>query len=272
MKLAIWDIEPAEFLVSGITQGMVSQPFDVERHNQYDCAAFLRNGRVDAALLPVITILRHTDEFDVLPAVALSSWTYPYARIILPNGFEQAIRTLVFDPVYEQEAIISQVILGEHYGAAPKVIPRDGIAADDIEHIEADAILLVQKDITRLPAGVMSIDVGQEWSELANYPMVEGMFATRKGEATPDVIRSIRDSVLYAEEHKETWMASRMMSEPAAAFFSESLRVRFDDLVIASLTEFRYQLYYRDVLDEIPDIPVAVLEEDEDGEDEIPLL
>lgn len=272
MQLAIWNYPPAEFAVSGFTSGWVPPPFEIVRHTIPECVQLLAAGRVDVAMVPTLTLLRDPDAYDVLPAVALSSWSYPYARLVLRHGLQGEIERLAFNPVAEQEAFLARLVLKEHYQRQPVMVPLEGASHLDLLRSDADAALIVGVDAPLLHSDALWLDLGQEWYELANYPMVWGFFATRKGEATPAVIRAIRNNVDAAEEQRALWVRAQETSAVLHAFFAEGLRLRFDDLVIASLTEFKQYLFYERVFEEMPDLPFVFLDENNDEGGADPLL
>lgn len=277
VRLAIWDTLPAEFFVSGLTAGNVQLPvaLEVERCPAPEALTRLLNGDVDVALVPTLDVLLHNDEVDALPAVALSSWKYPYARIVLRQGFLQ-VNSLALDPRYAQEAFIAQVVLQEHYGQTPQPIAYEGATRDELLGGEEDACLLIGNDVPALQTGALTLDLGQEWYELANYPMVWGLFAVRKGEGNPLLVKTLRRLAKAAEARREVWAQTREMMPELHEYFLENLRLRFDDLVMASLTEFREYLFYFQITDEVPDLPLYTIPEDEEDEeedeDEVPLL
>lgn len=272
MDLAIWNEPPAEFIVSGLASGAVSSPLEVQRAAPRECKRLLDAGLVDVALLPTLSVLRDTEGYDVLPAVALSSWSYPYARLVLKAGLSEPVRHIAFDPQYAQEAFLAHLVLGEHYGARPRFVPYDAPSHEELLSAEEDAALLVGSDVPTLQTEALSLDLGQEWYELANYPMVWGLFATRKGLATPEMIHALREAAEAAEEHRAVWVQAQETLPDLHSFYREDLRVRLDDLAVASLTELRQHLFYYDVLDEVPELPLVALQEEDEDEDDQPLL
>lgn len=277
VRLAIWDMLPAEFFVAGLVTGTARLPvaFEVERCPASEALQRLCNEHVDVALVPTLDVLLHNDKVDALPAVALSSWKHPYARIVLRQGFTQ-ISSLALDPCYAQEAFIAQVILQEHYGQTPQPIAYEGATRDELLSGEEDACLLVGQDVPTLQPGALTLDLGQEWYELANYPMVWGLFAVRKGEGNPLLVKALRQLARAAEAQREVWAQTREMPPELYEYFLENLRLRFDDLAMASLTAFREYLFYFQITDEVPNLPLYTIPEDEEDEeedeDEVPLL
>lgn len=275
MKLAIWDHPPAEFIASGFTSGAVASPFEIMRMRPEECAARLIQGQVDVALLPMMMVWQGAEGFDVIPGVALSTWKYPFARIALKGGLKSPPRNIVYDRRATQERLVARVVLQEHYGFSPTFRAQEGLAPRELLATDADAALLVGNDVPGLQSEHMLLDLGQEWFELVNYPMVWGLFAARKDTLAPEAVQSIIKAVQAAEAQRSLWIQAREMQANLHEFYSDDLRVRFDDLAVASLTEFKEYLFYYDVLDEIPDMNFADIpeeEEEENSDDQMPLL
>ena len=268
MHLAIWDAPPAEFIVSGFTSGAVEAPVEIERESAREATRLLTDGLVDVALLPTLTILRDLKAYDVLPAVALSTWRYPYARLVLRNALGKPIHRVAFDPQYAQEALVTRIILQEHYRIEPAFLPLPSPLPEELLAADADAALLVGQGVPALHTDRLVLDLGQEWYELSNYPMVWGLFAARKGTATPEMIRALRASAGAAEAQRGLWIRSQEAPPTLHAFYQDDLRVRLDDLAVASLTELRQYLFYYDILDEVAEIPFVAIQDDEGDEAE----
>ena len=68
-------------------------------------------------------------------------------------------------------------------------------------------------------------------------------------------------------------LQAREMPPALHTFYTEGLRLRLDDLATASLTEFRQYLYYYNVTEDLPELPLYELPDDwEDDPKETPLL
>lgn len=271
MRVALPDILSAEPLVSVLEAEGVA----VGRGPSHEALGLLLDGSVDVALVPTLTALRRVADVDVMPGVALSTWDYPFARVVLKNGFERPVRTLAVDPAYAQEAFLAHLLLTEHYGQTVELVahPHPGLAALETH----DAVLAVGNDAALLHAQMpdaVVLDLGQEWYELANYPMVWGLFVTRKGEAEMRWRQTLLAAVKTVEEQQALWLRAREMPEVLHAYFAESVRFRFDDLAVAGLTELRDYLFQRGALEEVSDLPIAELpdEDDDEASPEGPLL
>lgn len=268
MDLAIWDYPPAEFLVSGFTSGAVENPFQIKRYRPEECAALLVEDEVDVALLPTMLALQASNAIDVIPSVGLVSWAYPYARLVWKGGLHEFPETIAYDRRVAQERIVSRIILHEHYELDPTFVPYDDHSPQDLLDTEQDAALLVGPNVPSLQPEGFTMDIGREWYELTNYPMVWGLYVTKRDRATDETIESLIASAEAAEENRAVWIQAQETTATLNEFYREDLRTALDKLAIASLTEFRKYLFYYDVTEDIPDLPLVHLDEDEEEEEE----
>lgn len=266
MRLAIWNTPSAEFFLAGITCGAISPDLEIVRESPRVCATMLEKDLVDVALVPTLSAVRTPDLYDLVPAVALASWKYPFAQIVLRHRLGEPIRSVAFDPLYASEAVVTRLVLREHYGFETTFTPYPSPSASQLLDAPEDASLVVGNDIPFLQTDRLTLDLGQEWYELSNYPMVWGLFAARKGEGTPAMVHILREAAVAADEQRSIWVQAQETSPVLHEFFSNDLRIRLDDLAVASLTEFCHQLFYINILDEIPELPFITLAEDEPGE------
>lgn len=268
MDLAIWNYPPAEFLVSGFTSGAVDNPFDIRRYRPEECAALLVEDEVDVALLPTMMALQASKAIDVIPSVGLISWAYPYARLVWGGGLHDFPETVAYDRRAAQERVVSRIVLQEHYGVDVEFVPYEDRAPKELLEVEEDASLLAGPNVPSLRTESFDMDIGREWYELANYPMVWGLFVTKRDRASDEMIESLIDSGQAAEDNRDVWVQAQETSAPLNEFYREDLRTGIDKLAIASLTEFRKYLFYYDVTEDVPDLPFVYLDEEEEEEDD----
>lgn len=268
MDLAIWNYPPAEFLVSGFTSGAVSNPFDIKRYRPEECAALLVQDEVDVALLPTMLALQASDAVDVIPSVGLVSWDYPYARLVWSGGLHDFPETVAYDRRVAQERVLTRIVLQEHYEVDATFVPYEDRSPSGLLETQEDAALLVGPDVPSLTPEPFTIDIGKEWYELVNYPMVWGLYVTKRDRATDEIIEPLIDSAQAAEDNRDVWVQAQETSPSLNAFYREDLRTGLDKLAIASLTEFRKYLFYYDVTEDVPDLPFAYLDDEEEEEEE----
>jgi chorismate dehydratase len=241
MRLFLWETPPAEFIPAAFSPVAGRFGLEIEKLPAYACADRLLAGDADLALVPTLDVLMRADQFDVLPLLAFSTWSYPCVSLQLPGGLDEPLPRVAVDPRFAQEALVARIVLLEHYRFEPEFVPY-------ASESPSDARLVVG---TRLQEGPgLRLDLGQEWYELVNYPMVWGLFAMRKGEASPalaGVLQAVRD----------VSDAQRAERNGSKSILGEDLRLQFDDLVAASLTELRHYVLYYEAMDEVPDLPLV---------------
>lgn len=264
MELSIWNTPPAEFLVSGLTSGAVAHDFAIKQYRPEVCAARLVEGDTDVALLPTMLGLQASEAIDVVPSVGLVSWNYPFARLAWMGGLHDFPETIAYDRRVAQEKLIARIILNEHYDIDPTFVPYAHATPRRLLSADADAALLTGPEVPTLEVDAYTMDLGQQWYELTAYPMVWGVFVTRRDHLTDDVIKTLIDGAMASDEHRDVWAKAQETSDRLHAFYQESIRTGLDKLAIASLTEFRQYMFYYDATDDIPDVPFAFLDDDDD--------
>ena len=241
MQLAFWDF-PSTKCLEAAAQSLHRE---TEKHSASYCADLLRQRQVDIALLPVTTVFTAVEEFDIIPGGAVSSWGYPFARLRVHQGLQQA-KVLKSSPDQKLEEFMARVILKEHYGRQVQVI-FDGRA--DIELLPESTPLPRVDDPDIL-------DLGQEWYELAQYPMVWGVYACLKGAGNDLMTQSLIELTKEAEIVAQEW--GTRSDSPEDKFFGESLRLRLDDVTIAGLTAIREYMYYYGMTEDLVPLPIFV--------------
>ena len=252
-RLGIWDSPAVDFLVSGLAGADLDiQPVTLE---PTECVFAVQSGEVDAALVATLDVICGAEGIEVLPAVALSSWHNPYARIHLPASLETPPDRLLFEPDRSQEALIARVVLKEHYAMEPEFV---NATPDELAESK-EARLLVGRDVPGLRVDGTLLDLGEEWFEMAAYPMVWGVFVVRRGQASQSIVDHLRTMVERSETLRDQWADSKNQGESIRHFFAEDVRLRFDDLAVASITELMDHAFFHDLTDEIRDFPIARL-------------
>lgn len=253
-RLAVWEDEALAPFADALQVAANRIGVSVLRLPRVSCERGLRAGLLDAALLPAIHVLVEADEFDVYPAVAVSAWRGPHASIHLPGGLERTPGTLSCTVDVAQEAVMSRIVLKEHYGMQPAV--REVPSGEPVD-ASADAVLRVGEirsdphaELVHEEGGV-TLDLGQEWFELTNYPMVWGLFVSRAGEADSRMVPLLREAAsVVAGDEEEPVDVEEEVSDAG-------IRLRLDDMATASLTELADLLFFYRVTEEVPAVRFA---------------
>ena len=230
MHVALWDIPPADCWAAAAGH------LPVERARRP--ARLLLDGYADLALVPTTEVLRDTDSYCVLPGAALSTWSYPFARLALASGLGH-MPSIAVPPEAESEALVARIVLKEHYGIEPD-FQRSGFH---------EARLLIGRAAAAWEGE--ALDLGQEWFECAGYPMVWAVWVMRPDEATPAALEILKSFVIEAEKSALALANADGVPSVVRRFWREDLRFRLDDLAVASLTKLREYLWYYGITKEV---------------------
>jgi len=100
------------------------------------------------------------------------------------------------------------------------------------------------------------LDLGREWYELAQYPMVWAVYCCLKGKGNDEMTKLLIKITKEAEIIAQNWGARS--SSVKDRFFGEHLRLRLDDVAIAGLTTIREYMYYYGLTKEL--LPLSIFE------------
>ncbi len=203
--------------------------------------ADLKSGLADVALIPTDVAFSSSDDFDLLPAVAISSWNNPFAWLKVETGLSTKSLKIIHTEDGKLSALLSAIVLKEHYAIGATLSQQDEMPAE-MQNYE---ILSVEDGgDAEAHTDPVLLDLGQEWFEMANYPFVWALFAMRKGEADNATIEAIRDAVISIDLNRVELVSRWKDDVVMESYFLNDLRLRLDDLAVASLVELSEHLYY----------------------------
>ncbi|MDX1439063.1 MAG: MqnA/MqnD/SBP family protein [Rubricoccaceae bacterium] len=246
MRIAIWPIEALRTFAEVLRdRNVISEVIELE---PYAVRPALQAKEVDAGLVPTMDVLRSAGEFDVLPGVAFVGERSPNKVMVLSSQLD-SIGTVAFDPRYGQEALLSQIILKEHYGGKPVFKPIDPDSSVGLHQGSEDANLVSPETVTEHS---IVLDLGLEWMELTLRPMVWGLFAALRDTTDPHVAKNLRDSVAQLPPTQEARESDQLVYQ-----------FTLDGYAMDGLEEFAKHLFYHGILPEIPEISFVGLPEKE---------
>ncbi|MEM0962522.1 MAG: MqnA/MqnD/SBP family protein [Bacteroidota bacterium] len=254
MRLAVWPVAPARALADALGD-LVTETVEVEPH---DAKSALVEGRVDLALLPTLEVFKAADSQDggieSIPGVALVGERSPRRHIVVGSSLD-AIETIGFDPRDAQEALLTQLVLREHYGTqATFALATPETPLSDVLDRQSAALVSVDQPA---PAGAFVLDPGQEWLDLTLRPYPWGLLAVRAGALDPDTTQRI--------------VATVQGAGPSDALMADGVLVyqlTLDGYAVDGLDQLADYLFQTGTLSAVPDIPFAALPEPEASSDE----
>jgi chorismate dehydratase len=143
-------------------------------------AELLNEGSLDVALIPVIEYFR-SGTYRIVRDIAIAG-DGPILSVTLFSRVPWAqIRRVALDEGSRTSATLTQVLLQKRYGVTPEIVPLPMDAA--AENVNADAVLLIGDRAMRacLPGFAHAFDLGQEWHDWTDLPLVYAVWAVREG-------------------------------------------------------------------------------------------
>ena len=258
MKIAVWKNPVTYPVFKGLSDTFGQNVYQASREQ---LTTDLQSGKAQVALIPADVALANPEEFDVLPAVAVSTWNNPFALLTVDTLRSGGTLGVVHGVEGRLYALVAAIVLKEHYGTIAALTERVSLP----EEVAQDALITIplEGDVDPTSNSAVVLDLGQEWYELSNYPFVWAVFVTRKGEASPSVITTIRDTVAFLDDHRADFAAQWSKELEIEDFVLNDLRLRLDDLAIASMTELCDHMFYYGVTEEIQPVLLASLPPDD---------
>lgn len=246
MRLAVWPVAPARALATALAD-LVTEIVEVEPH---EARPALDEGGVELALLPTLEVLRAHDGLEVVPGVALAGERSPRRHLVVGSALD-AIETIGFDPRDAQEALLTQLVLREHYGSDVSfaLAPMGTPLADTLASQSAALVDVAEA----APEGTFSLDPGQEWLDLTLRPYPWGLLAARAGSVDADAARRLRAAALAAP--------------PTDALTVDGVGVyqlTLDGYAADGLDQIAEYLFQTGTLGEVPAIPFVAIPDDEE--------
>lgn len=252
MDIALWNAPYLSFVEHGLgAQGDTR----VQSAGVEQVLGRLASGQADVVLIPADIALMASESLEILPAVAVSTWSNPFVSLTLPDGFTGGDMVLSHTPDGALAAFLASIILKEHYRIASALTPETSESHERTVH----DVMSVQTAEAVRAGKPRVLDLGQEWYELTNYPMVWALFATRREEAGADAIEGIRRRMIALEDDRRAIAEDLTEDETMRDFCLNELRFRLDDLAVASLTSLAEYLYFYGRTEQVPAVQFASL-------------
>ena len=175
--------------------------FDLSFAIPAECADRLAYGRADIGIVPSVELNRQDLQIIRGTGIACNG---PVRSILLISKVPfSEIRTLATDSSSRTSVALSRIVLAKKYGVEPRLYSERPHLGSMLEHCDAaliigDAALLL--DPADLPFHVL--DLGTEWTEMTELPMVFAVWAAR-AELAPQDPAPFRASLRFGMEHIE---------------------------------------------------------------------
>ena len=152
----------------------------------------MESGHLDIGLLPVAEIARQ--ELDVVPGVGITCLGAVRSILLFSRVPWRQVMTVAADSSSRTSVQLAKLILRERYGVVPRIHAESPHLDVMLSH--SDAALVIGDPALRLAPEMLPyrwLDLGAEWLELTNLPMVFAAWGVRRGLQT-DLFRELTRS------------------------------------------------------------------------------
>jgi len=161
----------------------------------------MSRGELDVGLIPAVEYLRAGD-YGTVPNVAIASRGPVLSVTLFSRVPMHEIKTLSLDEGSRTSAALTLILLAKKHNLSPLLhqLPID-MPADDVN---TDAVLLIGDRAMKacLPGFPHAWDLGEQWQQLTELPMVFALWAVRGGVELED------DTVTAFHEAKRRGLAN----------------------------------------------------------------
>lgn len=251
--------------------------FELSVDTPANIAAKLREHDLDAAFLSPIDYALDSSEYQIVPAVIVSSARGNDTVTLHFRGGLRKISTVAVDPSFASESVLARIVLAERFETKPELVPVSGPLESMLR--EADAALLVGDAALRSAARHANrLDLIEEWNDLADLPYVHGFWCGREGAlARGDILRlqEAREEGVSELEAISIASAGRFpgISSPRPLQeYLKSFSYEMTEDARAGLSEFLRYAFYFGILPDVPELHLSGANEGEtSGLDDLPL-
>jgi len=191
--------------------GAERELFDLTFKIPSECARLLASGEVDIGIVSSIEVPRQ--KLEILPGVGICSKGPVRSILLVSKVPTPKIRTFAADSSSRTSVVLAHIILSRRYGVSPKFVSQEPTLASMLENADAALIIgdpALHLDPTSLPFHVL--DLGREWTDMTELPMVYAVWAGRSAAITPDLPDAFCRSYRFGADHLDDIL--RLEAEP----------------------------------------------------------
>ena len=145
-------------------------------------AVELATGRLQAALVPLVEVLEHSQTYHIVNGFGIGSLNSVYSVILTHMLPVVRMKTVALDPASKTSNLLVQVLLQKYYRINPHYVSADE-AADGQLIIGDPAIAYRQTHQDE-----RYLDLSQSWHTHTGLPFVFAVWAIRKDAPEPEVL------------------------------------------------------------------------------------
>ena len=260
-------------LLLGMHETGAIAEFDLVQGTPTELARLALAGELDVTPLSAIEYLRHADEFELLPNLAIgATGAVRSVQLVGKVAPAQLTGPVAMTNASATSQVLLALLLDELWSVDLQCYSCNVELPQVFEH--AEAALLIGDEALRLaascPEGLHLADLGTAWAELTGLPMTYAVWAARRDFA--DAQRSQLETVTDGLTKSLAWGCAHIgsviadartresLSEWELADYFNRLEYGFDDRAKAGLETFADRACAHGFLDRVPNFEYPGLE------------
>jgi len=184
------------------------------------CADMVASGAADLGIIPSFELIGR--DYGVVPGVGIACRGAVRSILLVSRTPANRIRTLAGDSSSRTSVALARIVLARRYGVEPAVVSRP---PDLLRMLgEADSALIIGDPALHIDPKTTPFhvyDLGREWVEMTDLPMVFAVWAGPREFVTPQLSAAFQDSCAFGLRSLERIAAEE---SPARGFTTELVR------------------------------------------------
>ena len=228
-------------LVWGLKKGPHRERFDVRYIVPSRCADDLREGRVEAGIIPSIEYQR-IPGLRIVPGLCIASAGPVRSVMLIARRPMKEVRTVALDTSSRTSACLVKILLPRHFRINPRLVPHAPDIAAMLRECDAARMIGDPAMATDFP-GLDVYDLADQWRAMTGLPFVFAIWAVRREAVTPDLAAAFQASAAYAMEHleeivREESARTGLTAALVHSYLTENIDFNLDERNLAGLRRF----------------------------------
>ena len=221
------------------------------------CADYLKDGKIDMALLPSIEYASAAD-LMLVPGLGISSFGAVHSVLLLTHQSLENVQTIAVDERSRTAAGLLRILCHEVFHICPRFIlmPPD----IDVMLSRCDAAMMIGDCALRVGQkfGGRCFDLGERWTRWSGKPFTYAFFAGRRDGVSDEDIRCLIEACFKGLKSipriAEREAGDSFSKEFLLSYLSRSIQYEMTDLHELGLKLFYEKAYQYQLIENIPEL------------------
>ncbi|MBI4547029.1 MAG: hypothetical protein HY707_03555 [Ignavibacteriae bacterium] len=212
----------------------------------------LRQQDIDGVFLSPIDYAKEHSLYRILPQVCAASRGESETVLLVFRENLRRIKTVVIDPRFSSEIVLTRIILAEKYDTIPQFVAS--MVSLDQALTQADAVLVVGDSAFVAKEMTNKLDLVVEWTDLTEMLFIHGFWVSREDALTRSEMNTLIESAQQGMQNVHN------IQNDLHRQYLKHFRYELDEQALTALGEYFRMAYYHGILKDIPDVKLHPIE------------